>query len=164
MTSFFKGRKLWRYISTKIEKPIETAMEESEYDIGKINSQLAKYVDPTIGVQLAKFAHLKDAWDYLAHLYVQTKSAKRYLLERDIRNAQGDDSTHAFYVKITALLGVANLMTLKIKPEFDRLSPTHFIYRLDTGQKNLTRIYSGRVNLHNPSTHLYFLPFMMYHY
>lgn len=67
MTIFFKGRKLWRYISTKIEKPIEPDMEESEYDNGNINSQLAKYVDPTIGFQLAKFAHLKDAWDYCSN-------------------------------------------------------------------------------------------------
>lgn len=28
-------------------------------------------------------------------IIVQTKSAKRYLLESDIRNAQGDDSIHA---------------------------------------------------------------------
>lgn len=35
-------------------------------------------MDPTIGFQLARFAHPKNAWDYSARLYVQTNSAKRY--------------------------------------------------------------------------------------
>lgn len=44
--------------------------------VGKINSWLANFVDPTIGFQLAKFAHPKDAWDYLARLYVHNNLAE----------------------------------------------------------------------------------------
>lgn len=62
MTHFFKGKKSWEYVSTKVEKPTSAAMEEEwESDIGKINSCLANYVDPTVGFQLAKFTYPKAA-------------------------------------------------------------------------------------------------------
>lgn len=49
MTNFMKGRKVWQYVSTKIEKPSDPiAEEEWESDTGKINSQLNTSADPTI--------------------------------------------------------------------------------------------------------------------
>lgn len=72
-------------------------------------------MDPIIGFQLAKLAHPKVAWDYLARLNVQSNAAKRYHMEWKIRiTQQGDDSIHAFYVKMTALLDQLALM----EPQF----------------------------------------------
>lgn len=75
MIFFLEVQTLWQIVSSNIEKPI--AMEGNwESNIGKINSWLANFVDPSIGFQLAKFAHPKDAWDYLARLYVQNNLAE----------------------------------------------------------------------------------------
>lgn len=78
--------------------------EEWKSYIWKINSRLANSVNPTNVFLLAKFVCVQDGRDYLASLYAQTNSAKRYHLETEIRNAQqGDDSIHAFYVKMTTI-------------------------------------------------------------
>lgn len=85
MPNFLKYRKIWKYLFTKIEKPTDPAMEEeSEYNIGKTKSWPVNFVDPINWFQLARFSHPKDAWDYLARIYVQTNPAKRYQLERKI--------------------------------------------------------------------------------
>lgn len=85
--------------------------EEWESNIGKINSWLANSLDPTVGFQLVKFAHPKDAWEYLGWLDVQTSSVKQYKLDQDIRNAhKGDDSIFAFYVKMTKLCNYLSFM------------------------------------------------------
>lgn len=69
----------------KLEKPTNPTMEEEwKSDIWKINSWLANSVNPTNVFQLAKFVCLQDGRDYLAGLYAQTNSAKRYHLEREI--------------------------------------------------------------------------------
>ena len=61
MTNTLKGKKLWKFVSTKVEKPTNPNMEEEwESDIGKINSCLANSVDATIGFQLARFSYPKD--------------------------------------------------------------------------------------------------------
>lgn len=43
--------------------------------------RFANSIDPSIRFQLAKFVHPKDAWDYLARLYVQTKGEFRMLIK-----------------------------------------------------------------------------------
>lgn len=52
MTNSLKLSKRWK------EKPADPTTEEArEFDIGKINSWLANFVDPTIDVHLANFGH-----------------------------------------------------------------------------------------------------------
>lgn len=61
-----------------------------------------KLIDSTIRFQLAKVAHPKDAWDYLAYLCVTTPP--KDIRWSGIRNAhQGEDSIHVFYVIMTTL-------------------------------------------------------------
>ena len=67
----------------------------------------------------------------MACLYVQTNSGKRYHLERKLRNAQqGNDSSHAFYVKMTTLWDQLSFM----EPQFTSAanSATFETYRQET--------------------------------
>lgn len=68
--------KLWKYVATKVEKTHSSRLRgRVGSNLGKINSWIANFVDPTIGFQLPKLSHPKDAW--LAPPYMKTNSAKK---------------------------------------------------------------------------------------
>lgn len=92
---FLKGAKLWKFDASKVENPIDLdQVGRVGSQLGEINSWIASLLIAPLGFQ----------WDYLAHLYVQTNSAKRYQLEWEIQNAQqGKDTIHEFYIRKTTL-------------------------------------------------------------
>lgn len=76
MTNF--ERKLWKYVATKIEKPTNLIQEEWESDIGKNQLLAYQLCGPYYWLSTCQIcSHPKDAWNYLAQLYVQSNSTKR---------------------------------------------------------------------------------------
>jgi len=85
--NFLKGKGLWNYVNGKATCPAETDEKYADWDINnnKILTWIANTVIPSISLQLGRCDTAKKAWDFLAHIYVQTNFAKKYKLEQDIR-------------------------------------------------------------------------------
>ena len=105
LKNFLKGKKLWGYISGTSVKPTGAKEIESwEVENSKIITWINNSVEPSIGVQLAKYETGKEVWDHLERLYTQSNFAKQYQLEADIRALeQRDMSIQDFYSTMTDL-------------------------------------------------------------
>lgn len=95
MSSFLKGRKLWRYVTGTLAKPIKQKDEDDvKYsdrleDWDSKNHQILTWIRnttiPSIKIQFGRFETAKEVWDLLSTRYSITDVAHQYKLFETLR-------------------------------------------------------------------------------
>jgi hypothetical protein len=110
MRNFFKGKKMWGYVSgtyvvpKNTEKGDTTSIDAWEANNAKIITWINNFVEHSIGTQLVKYETAKEVWDHLQWLFTQSNFTKQYQLKNDIRALhQKNMSIQEFYSAMTDL-------------------------------------------------------------
>jgi len=116
---FFKGKKIWRYVSGTLVKPKNidegyvALIDALEANNTKIITWINNSTKHSIRTQLVKYETTKEVWDYLQRLFTQSNFAKQYQLENDIWALhQKNMSIQEFYSIMTDLWDQLTLMKL----------------------------------------------------
>jgi hypothetical protein len=104
MRNFFKGKKMWGYVSGTYVIPMNTdegyaaLIDVWEVNNAKIVTLINNSIKHSIGIQLVKYEITKEVWDHLQRLFIQSNFTKQYQLENDIRALyKKNKSIHEFY-------------------------------------------------------------------
>lgn len=96
MSSFLKGRRLWRIVIGSVTKPVkqkdedDTAYWERLEDWDSKNHQILTWIRntsiPSIKLQFARFETAKEVWDLLSTRYSSTNIVHQYQLHEALHN------------------------------------------------------------------------------
>jgi hypothetical protein len=131
MSSFLKGRKLWRYITGDKTKPtlhdnesadaFASRLDDWDSDNHKIITWVSNTVSSSIAMEFGKFDTAKEVWEHLRKRYVAPDPARKYKLKQELytlRQAPGE-SVSEFYSKMSVLWQQLDQMGPKLKNSAD---------------------------------------------